>query len=940
MILAQLSITDYKQFAGEHVIIPDSQGIIAVVGANGSGKTTLFEAIEWCLYGPRTISNADVFPRGRESKPRVQVILEHPVDGRRYVIERSLSRSKTMKAQVWREDDPETILATGSAPVRAFVSDQLVGLRHDAFVSTFFTRQKELTFFGSMRPTERRVMVGRLLGVEAVRLAQESIGLERSRMATRAEGLAAQVEQEQHGINFDSEIERADERAGIAAAQVASADAGLAAARQLLAQANERGDLARNREQQDRQFGDELGQIDSQRGKLHAEQSAVAGDLERLEQERIRRDALALIATDLPSRQQSVGQWRDELDRRNRRNDLLARQEQTGRERSTAIAAAEKLVRDSKAGALPEWTWDHEADALDGIDTLLEIGAAIDVPSVREEAEALKRLLDRLADQDRAKAELDAYQRKVASLRAELGESTAEWPIDPKIERADAELAQAQARESAAATEARKARDSAQQLLPLIESLTKKQFGDHCPTCGRDIEPGQAAQVISALQSQVAMMRESAANHDATAIAAQHAAKNAAATRTSLLETKQRVAHLETRIESGLEFIQKKAVECEGLAEAVADMLRTAGRKANPSTADLDVATARATELNRVSQAMQGLVQRRAHIATCNQTVAGIISALDDLGKTSYDESAHRAAETALDEATNAAAGIAQIDRDLSRVPDLRIRHQELGAKLTALAEEQTGIAQARAAFGFDSAEISNAREAVAASAEREREAATALFAANTTLRDLRKEVSDLKKEQTRLADLFEQSLKCRREADELDRMYREFAAFDQFVASRIAPRLAEQTSELLALVTDGKYDKVEFDDDYGIKVFDGYEEKFPLGEFSGGERDIVSLCARLALSQVIGSAAQNPPSFLVLDEAFGALDRDRRAQLLDLLGQLSEQTISFQQMFVISHVDDVRASPIFSRVLRITEDSDGCSRIEDVTTTGLRGEE
>ncbi len=144
----------------------------------------------------------------------------------------------------------------------------------------------------------------------------------------------------------------------------------------------------------------------------------------------------------------------------------------------------------------------------------------------------------------------------------------------------------------------------------------------------------------------------------------------------------------------------------------------------------------------------------------------------------------------------------------------------------------------------------------------------------------------------------------------------------------------------MLGLVTDGKYDRVDFDENYGIDIYDGFEEKFPLAEFSGGERDIVSLCARLALSQVIGSAAANPPSFLVLDEAFGALDRERRAQLLDLLGQLSEQTASFQQMFVISHVDDVRTSPIFSRVWRIVEDADGCSRIEDVTTTGLKSEE
>ena len=38
------------------------------------------------------------------------------------------------------------------------------------------------------------------------------------------------------------------------------------------------------------------------------------------------------------------------------------------------------------------------------------------------------------------------------------------------------------------------------------------------------------------------------------------------------------------------------------------------------------------------------------------------------------------------------------------------------------------------------------------------------------------------------------------------------------------------------------------------------------------------------------------------------------------------------QQMFIISHVDDVRSSPIFSSVIRITEGANGSSQIEDAT--------
>ena len=70
------------------------------------------------------------------------------------------------------------------------------------------------------------------------------------------------------------------------------------------------------------------------------------------------------------------------------------------------------------------------------------------------------------------------------------------------------------------------------------------------------------------------------------------------------------------------------------------------------------------------------------------------------------------------------------------------------------------------------------------------------------------------------------------------------------------------------------------------------------------------------------------------------ALDRDRRTQLLELLGRISDSIDSFQQMFIISHVDDVRSSPIFTRVLRIVETEDGSSRIEDAAAAGVHVEE
>lgn len=40
MILVELEIENYKQFAGLHRFAPQPSGVVGIIGANGAGKTT------------------------------------------------------------------------------------------------------------------------------------------------------------------------------------------------------------------------------------------------------------------------------------------------------------------------------------------------------------------------------------------------------------------------------------------------------------------------------------------------------------------------------------------------------------------------------------------------------------------------------------------------------------------------------------------------------------------------------------------------------------------------------------------------------------------------------------------------------------------------------------------------------------------------------------
>jgi exonuclease SbcC len=197
--------------------------------------------------------------------------------------------------------------------------------------------------------------------------------------------------------------------------------------------------------------------------------------------------------------------------------------------------------------------------------------------------------------------------------------------------------------------------------------------------------------------------------------------------------------------------------------------------------------------------------------------------------------------------------------------------------------------------------------------------------AARQAVREARAALERLEADHHHLQQLIERADEKTREADDLTRMYDEFGEFDRYVAKHVGPLLAETTETMLSQVTNGKYDHVQFDENYGVEVFDG-DEAFPLSSFSGGERDVVALCARLALSEVVGSAALRPPRFLVLDEVFGSLDTERRGQLLETLGALASSG-HFRQMFIISHVDDVQQSPVMHEAWTI-EEREGVSRV------------
>ncbi len=146
---------------------------------------------------------------------------------------------------------------------------------------------------------------------------------------------------------------------------------------------------------------------------------------------------------------------------------------------------------------------------------------------------------------------------------------------------------------------------------------------------------------------------------------------------------------------------------------------------------------------------------------------------------------------------------------------------------------------------------------------------------------------------------------------------------FRTFLISRIRPTLASYSSDFFERLTDGKYRELELDENYNLLIYDN-GNPYEIERFSGGEEDLANLCLRLAISEVITERAGGIFNFIILDEIFGSQDIFRRQNIMKALNSLSSK---FRQIFLITHIDDVKND--VENIIFVNENEDGTSSIK-----------
>jgi exonuclease SbcC len=236
-------------------------------------------------------------------------------------------------------------------------------------------------------------------------------------------------------------------------------------------------------------------------------------------------------------------------------------------------------------------------------------------------------------------------------------------------------------------------------------------------------------------------------------------------------------------------------------------------------------------------------------------------------------------------------------------LPQVIARVTDLDKKLATVNEQSAKFTAERDAVAYDSALFDRLKKDFARKQEALEEARRVHTEAVKELEIAARERQLREEERERLGRVGSELEDCRTAIFYAEKLVGLFGDFRKAVIAGIRPRLAHLASGLIAEMTDDKYSFVELDPDYNLQIMD-FGKYYGIDRFSGGEKDLASLCLRLAISLALTESAGLDRSFVILDEVFGSQDATRRDLIFQALAGLKSR---FPQMILITHLEELK---------------------------------
>jgi exonuclease SbcC len=163
MIINSLELSNFKSH-------PDTKigfgtGINVILGENGAGKTSILEGISYALFKEYGGNIENLVRRGQQG---MSVELVFTSQGRKYRVVRSRAKGGSA-AKIYFVDGTgeEKLLREGDSGVDKEI-EEILGIDRYLFTNAVYVRQGEIARFLTARPSEKKQLIGKLLGIDVL----------------------------------------------------------------------------------------------------------------------------------------------------------------------------------------------------------------------------------------------------------------------------------------------------------------------------------------------------------------------------------------------------------------------------------------------------------------------------------------------------------------------------------------------------------------------------------------------------------------------------------------------------------------------------------------------------------------------------------------------------------------------------------------------------
>jgi len=304
-----------------------------------------------------------------------------------------------------------------------------------------------------------------------------------------------------------------------------------------------------------------------------------------------------------------------------------------------------------------------------------------------------------------------------------------------------------------------------------------------------------------------------------------------------------------------------------------------------------------------------------------NNEINEIEKRLKKMNGLTYDEKKHLTLKKGLKDLEKKRDTAIRLKTDVNRLPGIETETTNLKSKDNILKQEVDKITEDGKKLAFSEKIYQKIQTDFELTREKYHEIEIGLKETENKYRIVDMETERVKKNIEENKGRHKEIKELTKKKVYLEKLKIIFSSFRKHLIGRIRPAISLKTSDLFQELTDGKYAKVELDENYELQVYDN-GERFPIERYSGGEKDLANLCLRLAISQLMTGGNEQGSGFIVLDEIFGSQDNSRQINIMKSLSKLANQ---FRQIFLITHVENIKDS--LEHVINVWEDENGISQ-------------